>query len=234
MSRNKLYALGGLLLLNGAIIIFVYLQLRDMNTSNEYIYRWLREPSSRPDLRSNHTEPCPDAPFLLPSSGFIGLLWADPARPYHILNRHSGIDIFGDGPPGDVPIVAAYDGYLTRMDNWLSTVIIRHDDPFEPGRTIWTYYTHMASRDGSASFVADAFPPGTEEVFVAQGTLLGYQGDYNGSGVPIATHLHFSIVQSEEDGTFKNEAVLDNTLDPSPYLGMALNIDDQPERPITC
>ncbi len=47
-------------------------------------------------------------------------------------------------------------------------------------------------------------------------------------------HVHFSIVTSEADGTFKNEAVIGNTLDPSPYFGMRLNIADLPERPIKC
>jgi peptidoglycan LD-endopeptidase LytH len=92
----------------------------------------------------------------------------------------------------------------------------------------------MASFDGRVTYVADDFPPGTQDVFVRQGTLLGYQGEYNGTGVPIATHLHFSIVTSEDDGSFKNEAVLSNTLDPSPYFGLPLNFSDRPSHPISC
>jgi len=93
----------------------------------------------------------------------------------------------------------------------------------------------MASEDGTESFISDDFPRGTETVFVEQGTLLGYQGEFSGSvGNPVGLHVHFSVVKSEENGSFKNEAVLGNTLDPSPYLGMNVNIDELPERPIQC
>jgi hypothetical protein len=134
-----------------------------------------------------------------------------------------------------MPVYAAYRGYLSRLPDWKSSVIIRHDDPLQPGRAIWTYYTHMASRDGSRSFITTDFPPGTSETWVERGTLLGYQGEYAGTGrAPIGLHVHFSIVLSDEDGAFRNEAFLSNTLDPSPYLGMPVNIAGLPNRPIGC
>lgn len=212
--------------------LFVYSQT--LSDSNRYIRRWFNDPTSRPDLITVQREPCGDAPFLLPSDGFIGLLWRDPAAPYNVLRRHTGIDIFGNGDPGDVPVYAAYEGYLTRLTDWVSTVIIQHRDPFDPERFIWTYYTHMASADGD-SFIVDAFPPGVSHIWVEQGTLLGYQGEFTGnSPIPIGMHLHFSIVTSEADGSFKNEADIDNTLDPSPYLGLPLDIGISPARPIRC
>jgi peptidoglycan LD-endopeptidase LytH len=200
------------------------------------IGRWFDDLASRPELATNMGgKTCPGAPFMLPSDGFIGMLWNDPASPYTLLKTHTGTDIFGDGAPGTVPVYAAYDGLLTRLPDWLSSVIIRHDDPLQAGRTIWTYYTHMASVDGSRSFIAADFPAGTVDKPVQQGALLGYQGEYAGVGAPpIGMHVHFSIVQSEADGSFKNEAHLENTLDPSPYLGMALNIASLPVRPIRC
>lgn len=216
----------------GALAVFLYSQTQ--SNSGAVIRRWFADPASRRALITTLREPCPGAPFLLPTDGLIGLLWRDPAVPYHIFRRHTGLDIFGDGAPGTVPVVAAYAGYLTRLDGWLSSVIIRHDDPLRPGHTIWTYYTHMASRDGRTSYIADAFPPGTSEVWVEQGTLLGYQGDYSGGALSVGMHLHFSIVESEPGGSFKNESHLANTLDPSPYLGMPLNINSRPARPITC
>ncbi|MFW5690931.1 MAG: hypothetical protein ACOCXZ_00405 [Chloroflexota bacterium] len=236
MTRKRLlFILALIIAANAALVFFVYRQMRYAESdSNTYIARWFNQPQGRAALATDNFRPCPGAPFLLPSSGFVGLLYADPARPYNGLNRHTGIDIFGDGPPGEVAIVAAYDGYLTRLPDWLSTVIIRHDDPLQPGRTIWTYYTHMASRDGSESYVSSAFPPGTEEVFVEQGTLLGFQGEYNGSGPRIGLHVHMSIVESDASGWFKNEARLGNTLDPSPYFGLPLHIDADPQRPIRC
>jgi hypothetical protein len=232
--KKGLIALAGLVITAGGGIAALVLYSRSLSNSNDPIHRWFNDPSSRAQLSTIQREPCPGAPFLLPSDGLVGLLWRDPAAPYNILRRHTGLDIFGDGAPGTVPVYAAYDGYLTRLPDWKSTVIIRHADPLQPGRTIWTYYTHMASKDGTTSFVADDFPPGTREVWVTRGTLLGYQGEYNGNGVAIGMHVHVSIIKSEPDGSFKNEAHIGNTLDPSPYFGMDLNIDHKPPRPVHC
>ncbi len=234
ITRKRLFiAVAVILFVNAIIAVVTYFYL-DRSNSPESIGNWFRQPETRPDLITDNTDLCEGAPFILPSPGFIGLLWRDPSGPYNILRRHTGIDIFGDGAPGEVPVIAVYDGYLTRLDDWFSTVIIRHDDPLQPGRTIWTYYTHMGNRSGTESFIDEAFPAGTSEVFVEQGTLLGYQGEYAGTGAPVGLHVHLSIVESEDDGSFKNEAILDNTLDPSPYFGLPLNINDLPERPIQC
>jgi hypothetical protein len=122
--------------------------------------------------------------------------------------------------------VAAHDGYLTRLPDWRSAVILRHpDDPLQPGRQIWTYYTHMADPDGR-SFIDAAFPPGTTEEFVRAGTPLGYQGNYSADpSSPTGMHLHFSIVRDDGQGEFLNELEISNTLDPSPYLGIEVNAD---------
>lgn len=225
-----------LALVLGGGYVFVRFWGVSQSNSSAPIRRWFDDPAARPGLMTVRDRvACPGAPFILPSNGFIGLLWGDPIGPYTVLNPHSGIDIFGDGTPGEVPIYAAYAGYLTRLPDWFSTVIIRHDDPLQPGRTIWTYYTHMGSRDGAESYVAAAFPPGTDEVWVEQGTLLGHQGDYAGVGrPPVGLHVHFSVVLSGADGLFTNEARISNTLDPSPYLGMEVSSAQQPPRPINC
>lgn len=219
--------------LAGALFVFWYLR-GSPSDSNSYIREWLLAPIMRPQLSNAGGVACDGAPFILPTEGLIGLLWADPARPYNPIRRHPGLDIFGNGESGTVPNYAAYDGYLTRATNWKSAVTIRHDDPLQPGRTIWTYYTHMANESGSQSYIADDFPPGTSGKWVEQGTLLGYQGTYSGTGPPIAMHLHFSIVMSDNGGGYLNEAVFANTLDPSAYFGLPLNIGDAPERPIRC
>jgi murein DD-endopeptidase MepM/ murein hydrolase activator NlpD len=203
--------------------------------SNDLIREYLLFPTRRAALSNTARTQCAGAPFILPSGGLIGLMYGDTAAPYTPARRHTGIDIFGDGPSGTVPVYAVYDGWLTRLADWRSTVIIRHDDPLQLGRTIWTYYTHMASRDGSQSFISAQFPPGTSEQFVRQGELLGYQGEFAGAGAPIAMHLHFSIIRSGADGQFLNEALLANTLDPSPYFGLRLRLEDEPQpRPLTC
>lgn len=232
VTRRVIILLILFILIAGAGLL-VYRSWR--SRSNAPIVRWFNDPTSRAELTTvmNHTA-CPDAPFILPSDGLIGLLWNDPAAPYTVLNTHSGLDIFGDGAPGEVPVYAAYEGYLSRLPEWVSSVIISHDDPLQPGRAIWTYYTHMASRDGTQSFVAPRFPAGTAGVWVEQGTLLGYQGEYAGSTGAIGLHVHFSVVLSESNGAFLNETRIANTLDPSPYLGMPVNIADAPARPVAC
>lgn len=215
----------------GLLVLNLY-NSRVASRSTDYIGRWFTDLRARPAL-ANARVPCPGAPFVLPSEGLIGLLWDDPAVPYSMFSPHTGLDIFGDGAPGTVPVYAAYEGYLTRFEDWFSTVIIRHDDPLQPGRTIWTYYTHMGERDGSRSFISADFPAGTSERFVERGTLIGYQGEYS-PDQPIGLHVHMSIVLSAPEGGFRNEARIGNTLDPSPYFGMALSSGARPDRPIVC
>lgn len=164
---------------------------------------------------------CNGAPFIMPTAGWVGVMFGD-----SILGttNHSGLDIFGLEGNGVTPVVAAFDGYVTRLPEWTSAVIIRHpQDPLQPGRQIWSYYTHMATTDGVSTIIAQ-IPPGTVELPVKQGTLLGYQGDYNGqSWRQIETHLHFSIVRDDGNGQFLNETDISNTIDPSAYLGMRVN-----------
>jgi hypothetical protein len=84
----------------------------------------------------------------------------------------------------------------------------------------------MADQEGN-DFIEEAFPPGTRELFVEKGTLLGYTGDYNGdSSWSVWVHLHFSIVKDDGNGRYTNELEFKNTIDPSPYLGRAVNYQD--------
>jgi hypothetical protein len=185
------------------------------------VMAWLSDSSAHPEWAVQAGERCNDAPFIMPTDGFIGFLWDDSFRIGH---RHQGLDIFGGSAVNTTPVVAAYPGYLSRLPDWKSSVIIRvPDDPLSPGRQIWVYYTHMAGPEGE-SYISEQFPPGSQEVFVEAGALLGYQGNYSGTaGNPVGVHLHFSIVEDDGQGSFRNELEFDNTLDPSPYLGLPLN-----------
>lgn len=191
---------------------------------NQLFLQWQGDADSRAALITVQSEPCPGAPFILPAAGFIGLLYSDPRGPYSRQSPHQGIDIFSDTEPGLTPVYAAYDGYVRREKDWRSTLIMRvPEDPLQPDRQIWLYYTHMADHAGN-DFIADSFPPGTAEFFVEQGTLLGYTGNYNGNSPrSVWVHLHFSIVQDDGHGGYTNELDIGNTLDPSPYLGMNVN-----------
>ena len=193
---------------------------------------WIRNPASHPDWKLSAGSQCGSAPFSLPTDGFVGFLWGDSFRPGH---THQGIDIFAGTDIGVTRVISAYPGYLTRLPDWKSTVIVRvPDDPLQPGRQIWLYYTHMADEDGN-SFISSEFPSGTFEVPIDTGTILGYQGDYSGDpNNPTGIHLHFSIVEDDGQGQFKSELDIDNTLDPSPYLGLPLNAYENRDRIPLC
>jgi len=193
---------------------------------------WMADPEGHPEWRLEAGSRCGEAPFVFPTDGMVGFLWDDAFRPGH---RHQGIDIFGGKDVGLTPVIAAYPGFLTRLPEWKSSVIVRvPSDPLQPGRQIWVYYTHLADRDGTA-YIAPDFPPGTYEQPVDAGTLLGYQGNYSGDpNNPVGVHLHFSIVRDNGLGGFRNELEIGNTLDPSPYLGLPLSASQNPDRVPVC
>ena len=213
-------------------VYFLWFNPSEVSPRTRALLAWLRNPAAHADWRIVAGQRCADAPFSMPTSGYIGFLWDDSFRPGH---RHQGIDIFGGSEAGSVPVYIAYDGYLTRLPDWKSTVIVRiPSDPFNPGTQIWTYYTHMAYQSGE-SLISKDFPPGASEVFVKASTLLGYQGNYSGTpGNPTGVHLHFSVLMDNGSGGFLNELEIDNTLDPSPYLGMLLNSKAGGVTPVVC
>jgi len=202
-------------------VIYLYLTYGRGSVRTAQTFAFFRNPASRPDLMMNAGARCGDAPFSFPTNGLIGFIWNDSFRFGH---RHQGIDIFAGTDAGITPVTTAYPGYLTRMPDWKSSVIIRiPSDPLQPGRQIWVYYTHMADQNGS-SYISSDFPQGTSEVFVDTGTLLGYQGNYSDDpNNPVGVHLHVSVVQDNGFGGFKNELEIKNTYDPSPYFGLPLN-----------
>ncbi|HLE90549.1 MAG TPA: hypothetical protein VI753_05315 [Anaerolineales bacterium] len=195
-------------------------------------HQWRRNPASHPDWKLAAGTQCGSAPFLFPTDGFAGFLWGDS---FGLRHTHQGIDIFAGTDVGITRVIAAYPGYLTRLPEWKSAVIVRvPSDPLQPGRQIWLYYTHMADQNGN-SFISPEFPAGTSEEFIEAGTFLGYQGDYSGDpNNPTGIHLHFSIVQDDGNGQFKNELDIRNTLDPSPYLGLPLNGYENRDRVPLC
>ena len=201
-------------------------------TRTPFVIRFIQDPTSHEDWKITAGSHCGTSPFAFPTTGMIGYLWGDTFQAGH---RHQGIDIFGGTQPGVTPVYAAYAGYLTRLPDWKSSVIVRiPSDPLHPGRQIWTYYTHMADANGN-SLISAAFPAGTSEKVIQAGDLLGYMGDYSGDpGQPVGIHLHFSIVKDDGSGHFTNELKIPNTFDPSPYFGLPLNAASQPDLPILC
>lgn len=229
LKSNRRMRIGVILipvLILGVLGYFAYRSLRPQTGRIVRLRQYWANPEKHADWSIRAGERCGEAPFLLPTDGYIGFVWGDSFRPGH---KHQGLDIFGPSGPdglGETPIVAAYDGYLTRLPEWRSAVIMRiPEDPLQPERQIWLYYTHMADAQGT-SFIEEAFPPGTYELFVPAGTRLGYQGNYSADpNNPTGMHLHFSIVLGDGRGSYRNELEIRNTLDPSPYIGIQVNAD---------
>ncbi len=211
----------GVILLTAGIYFAFNLLRGETSARASQVLAWLRAPDSRPELKIMQGAKCGNAPFIFPADGVVGFIWNDSFRPGH---HHAGVDIFSGKDAGVTPNYAAYSGYLTRESDWVSSVIIRTpNDPLEPSRQIWVYYTHMADRDGN-SFISSAFPPDSKEIFVEAGTFLGYMGNYSGDPLnPVGVHLHISIVKDNGFGKYTNELDIHNTYDPSPYFGMRLN-----------
>ncbi len=201
---------------------FIYQLLQGITPRTRRVIIWIRNPLNHQDWSTKSLTRCRESTlFLFPTDGYIGFLWDDSFRPGH---RHQGIDIFTSESSGETPVYAAYDGYLTRLPDWKSSLIIRVPrDPLHPQSQIWLYYTHLADLEGN-SYILDDFPPGISDLFVEEGTLLGYQGNYSGTiGKPVGVHLHFSIVMDDGKNSFLNELKIQNTLDPSPYFDLPLN-----------
>ncbi len=201
---------------------FFYQKFKGTTPRTRRVISWILNPLNHQVWEISALSRCREStPFTFPTDGFIGYLWDDYFRPGH---RHQGIDIFTSESSGETPVYAAYDGYLTRLPEWKSSLIIRVPrDPLHPQNQIWLYYTHLADLDGNSYIVAD-FPAGISDIFVEEGTLLGYQGNFSGTiGKPVGIHLHFSLVMDDGQNSFLNELDIRNTLDPSPYFDLPLN-----------
>lgn len=61
------------------------------------VWLYLQNPSAFPDWRVKMGERCGEAPFSMPTDGYVGFLWGDSFRLGH---RHQGIDIFAGTEPG--------------------------------------------------------------------------------------------------------------------------------------
>jgi hypothetical protein len=163
---------------------------------------------------NNSIDACSGAIWRLPTDASLGIEWTK-----------SGIDFFGYGKEGSIPVYAVADGLLTRLPGWVDAIAILHDDPLNPAKKVWSYYSGMADDNGTESYVLADFPAGITNIPVKSGQVLGYQGSW--SGVPLWrkwVHTSFAVVDaSGGQNSFPEEISAQITLDPVSYLG--LNID---------
>jgi murein DD-endopeptidase MepM/ murein hydrolase activator NlpD len=218
------FILGGII---GAFAVYRFF-FGSTSSSNRWqkYFLWRNDPDTVSQYMIEAGTRCDEAPFAFPTTGVIFGLWDESYRPGH---RHQGLDIFPGTEVGVTPVYAAYAGYLTRNADWKSSLIIRiPEDPLNPSRQIWIYYTHLADKKGN-SLISDKFPPGTKEIFVETGTFLGHVGNYSGDPTnPTGIHLHFSIVKDNGQGMYRNELEIKNTYDPTPYFNLPVNHKQHP------
>lgn len=162
---------------------------------------------------------CEGAPFVWPTWGNQNWLW----HLYTGRIEYAGDDGYHDGidigqvsnTPNVEGVYAVCAGTLTPAKNWSFYI---QCDPIDTSfnvlhHQVWVYYTHMANRDGSISYILSDFRPGKPASRVSPGQLLGYQGNKGPEGM--STHLHVSV------NSCKSESC--NT-DPSLYFTNRENI----------
>lgn len=153
---------------------------------------------------------CSGAPWPFPTSGALGLWW-----------YNKTLSLMGVGYDNTVPVYAVADGRLMRRTDWPDAVAILHDDPLNPGQSVWVFYGGMASRDGQVSYVSRGFPPGGAGISVKAGQLLGYQGSYRSAWI----HLHFAVLPPLSDGSFPAALVWRDTASDLPMNEVRVQID---------
>ncbi len=179
--------------------------------------------ASMPATTTN-IDSCPEARWRLPSESSLGIKWQD-----------NGIDFFGLGTEGTLPVRAVADGLLTRLPEWMDAVAILHDDPLNSGKKVWSYYGGMADNYGSESFVAEEFPAGIADIPVKSGQVLGYQGTW--SGIPLRpkwVHTSFAVVEASGQNTFPEEVSKELTLDPTLYIGLSIETENKNLQKLKC
>ncbi len=164
------------------------------------------------------------APFILPTSGYLGLKRGNAYGPGN--TRHTGIDIWASLSNGRVwtdaqnergnPVYAVHDGWLGLAGSGVQVCHPPLDDerwPYLPAYRICSYYGHLK---GIPRAFWQAYCPDSAAA-VRQGDLLGYM-DYDSEGDSV--HLHFSVVMQGKDGCALDERRYGYTVTPFPYFGL--------------
>lgn len=157
---------------------------------------------------------CQGAEWKAPSAANLG-----------IQLRDGGIDLFGQGNEGKIPVYAVADGLLTRLLDRSDAVAIQIEDPLQPGRKIWVLYDGMASADGRKSYISEEFLTASA-VPVKAGHLIGYQGTW--SGKPNwSMWVHVRLIVADIGDQLPGSVTSMTFLDPALYLGLALDASNQ-------
>ena len=155
---------------------------------------------------------CPGSVWQLPSASSMGVKWQNGSLDFSELGTREALGVY-----------AVADGLLTRQADWVDSVAILHDDPLQPGSKVWTIYRDMAASDGIASYIDSDFPPGSTNIAVKSGQLIGYQGTWSGKPLWAAwTHVRFSIIKPGPANDLPTDMTKAEILDPTTYLKLAI------------
>ena len=157
---------------------------------------------------------CLGAPWQIPTDAHMGLFW---------YNRQ--LLMMGAGRSGEIPVFAVADGLLYQFPEWKTSVAIQHDDPFTPGKKLWSFYGDLAPAfDLENAYIVDHFI-GLQGVRVSAGDLIGYQGQWLGSFQQTWVHARFALLPAEEDGRFPESLLpIDDFFAPLPSLRDQANL----------
>lgn len=157
---------------------------------------------------------CLGSPWQLPTEAHLGMFW---------YNRQ--LLMMGAGHSGQVPVYAVADGVLYQFPEWKTSVAIQHDDPFNAGKKLWSFYGDMAPAfDAENAYIVDHLI-GLKGVPVRAGDLIGFQGQWLGPSQQTWVHVRFSLLPAEDDGSFPQALLpIDDFYAPLPSLRDQTNL----------
>ena len=148
-----------------------------------------------PKDTENRTYPidleCPETPFSLPTQANMGIYWKD-----------NQLLMLGDGRSGEIPVFAVADGLLYQFPEWNAAVAIQHEDPINPGQTLWSFYGDMAPAFDQTNPYIETQWQKADGLPIKQGELIGYQGRWLGTSQQTWVHLRFALLPTAEGGVF--------------------------------
>ena len=150
----------------------------------------LFEPKDMENMAFPENLACPGAPLKLPTQANMGMYWKD-----------SQLLMLGAGTR-EIPVYAIADGLLYQFPEWDTAVAIKHDDPFNPGKSIWSFYGDLAPAFDSSKPYIEAPYIKAEGIPIKAGDMIGYQGRWLGPSQQTWVHLRFALLPAAEDGEF--------------------------------
>ena len=150
----------------------------------------LFEPKDTENVTYPENLTCPDVPYQLPTQANMGMFW-----------KNSQLLMLGSGSR-EIPVYAVADGLLYQFPEWQTAVTIKHKDPLNPGKFIWSFYGDLAPAfNANNPYIPTQFLK-AGGISVKAGDLIGYQGRWLGPTQQTWVHLRFALLPSTADGEF--------------------------------